>query len=119
MKSGFIVIGGVALAAIAMALSGCTSSQVAKVETQVQIACNVDGVAQPIAAATLATLVPAATPAVALDNGVIHPAIVAFCAKQGGIAQALTVQAAPLPTAPAPSPAPAAAPVATAPAVTK
>lgn len=105
-KSGFIVLAGTAAAAALMFLSACTPAQIAKGETQVQLACNVDGVAQPIAASTISVLVPPASAAVAFDNGVIHPAVVAFCASQGGVAKALAVPAAPVaplvPAVPAP-----------------
>lgn len=51
---------------------------------QVQVACAVDGVVQPIAAGTMAVAVPASAPAVSVDSLLVHPAIVAYCAKLGG-----------------------------------
>lgn len=75
---------------------------------QQQVACQVDGVMQPIAAATLASLVPASTPVVAVDTGLIHPAVVNYCASIGGTAVA-TAAATPTSTAAAPATTPAAA----------
>ena len=82
-----------------------------------EVACAIDGVIQPIAAATLATLVPGGQLAVDLDTGLIHPAIVAWCAQNGGTATTTTVAPAPAspavtvaPTTASPAPAASASP---------
>lgn len=58
-----------------------TGALVACSPAQQQAACVKDNLVQPIAAATLAALVPSTDSAVALDTGVIHPAIQAYCAQ--------------------------------------
>lgn len=82
--------------ATALALSACNSDGSLRPQAAqaVAIACQFDGAAQPIGAATLATLVPQSTPFVALDNGLVHPAIVGYC-KGLGASGAVAVAAPP------------------------
>lgn len=78
-------------------LAGIVSACTAQQQTDVAIGCNLDQSFQPIAADLLATLVPASSDAVSIDDLLVHPAVVAYCQSLGGT----------------PAPAPAATPAAT------
>ncbi|HVB68001.1 MAG TPA: hypothetical protein VNE67_09120 [Acetobacteraceae bacterium] len=90
--------------ACALGVAGCASNGAPSASTTnlLAVACQVDAVVQPLAAAVVASLVPAGGAAVAVDTGMIHPAIVAYCASLGGTAVAV----------PTPVPTPVVAPVA-------
>lgn len=69
------------------ACSSCTADQQAKALHYVSLACEVDGKYQPIAVSVLnaaGVAVPQLTNVAALDQAVVHPAVVAFCASVGG-----------------------------------
>lgn len=68
------------LAALMVALCGCTADQSAQALSAAKAACQADAVVQPIAAVGVGVAVPAGAPAVALDQDVVHPAVVAGCA---------------------------------------
>jgi len=107
-----------------LGLSACSTAQQ-------QLACKVDQSVVPVGDAIIAGIVPAADPAVTLDQQLVHPAVVAYCASLGGTPVATTTGSAPIvpatpaavlpvpPTPPAlsvtpiPTPAPTAAPTAT------
>jgi hypothetical protein len=104
---------GALLLMVALGLSACsmTPAQKAQMQTDIQTveqaACLVDGVVQPIAAPVLATLVPQASIAVSIDNALVHPNVVKFCANLGGTPVAETATAAPVvPATPAALPVP-------------
>ena len=122
---------GLVLAIVCLSLAACgamgsgtTAAEVqAKIHAQIQaaapVACATDGVAQPIAADVLEALVPGATTAAAVtvDQLLVHPAIVKYCAKIG--AKPAAIVSAPAAPAPTPAAAPAATPAALAPATAK
>jgi hypothetical protein len=92
-----------------LTLSACGTSLTTPLATtapaataKLALACKVDATVQPIAAATVQALVPAATPAVDVDTLVVHPAVVALCASVGGtpvaVAQTVVTVAASNPT---------------------
>jgi hypothetical protein len=92
------------------ALSACSVQQL-------QLACQTDAATVPIADATLATLVPAASAGIAIDTALVHPAVVKYCASlgavpvaapTGGTSSLVTPSTTPLVPAPAPAAAPAA-----------
>ena len=95
-----------AAGAAGAASSGLPSGAV----STLQIFCKIDGVAQPIAAAVVAALVPAGAAAVAFDAGFMHPSIVAYCASLNGSAVSATVVPASTSSAPTGMAAPAGAP---------
>lgn len=100
------------LAVVAL-LAACTSTGQLTPQAQqaLQIGCKIDQSFQPIAATTLATLLPQSTPLVAADNVLVHPNVVKFCDSLGGTPAAATVSVAtPAPAASTPAPAPAAKP---------
>lgn len=71
------------------ALGACSNSATVQSNlNSIQAACAVDGILQPIAAATVAGLVPSGAAVVAAD-GTVHAAIQAFCAQSGAVAVAL------------------------------
>jgi hypothetical protein len=74
----------VLLAAVGGAVSGCTAQQQAQATVAIQIACQVDGSVQPIAAGVVSSLGPAAAAAASTDSLLVHPAIVAACKTVGG-----------------------------------
>lgn len=86
-------------------LSACGSQQG---QSAAQLGCKLDVGFQPIAAATLATLVPATSVAVSIDDLLVHPAVVAYCDGLGGT-PAATPAVAPVAAVPAPAATPAAA----------
>src|SRR5487761_790775 len=75
----------------ALALAGCAGSPSPGTVSTLQLACRIDAVAQPLAAAGVASLVPAGAAAGAADTGMIPPAIAAYCASLGGTAVAVPV----------------------------
>lgn len=95
------------LVAALLALGACSAQTVATTEADVQAACLIDGILQPITAATVAALIPGGAAAVAADNTTIHPAIQAYCAASGAIAVAMTKATVVAPVVPAPVVAPA------------
>ncbi len=74
---------------LAGGLSACQSSQVAKVEKVVAAICRVDAAVQPVAVQLVAAV---STDVAALDQALIHPAVVAACASVHGVAVAVTVE---------------------------
>lgn len=71
-------------ATVCLAACNADGTPTAQTAAALAIGCAVDGVVQPIAAQLASTLVPAAGPVVGLDNALVHPAVVAACAKLGG-----------------------------------
>jgi hypothetical protein len=63
-------------------LSACNDPQ--QLQQALQAACKIDGVVVPIAQTQMATLVPASAGAVTIDELLIHPAVVKYCAGLGG-----------------------------------
>jgi hypothetical protein len=107
------VLISVALVAFGFALAACSPAQVSQIQaknaqivsqvaTVTAVACQVDGQVQPVVVALAAPVVSAVVPGsavavagtVAVDQTVVHPAIVAACAAVGGAAVSL-VPAAP------------------------
>jgi len=74
----------VLLAAVGGAVSACTAQQQAQATVAIQIACQVDGSVQPIAAGVVSSLGPAAAAAASTDSLLVHPAIVSACKSLGG-----------------------------------
>lgn len=68
-----------------MALAACSPSD-PNTKDPAAFACDVDGSLQPVAASEAAKLVPGATASVVieLDQLLVHPAVVKFCADRGG-----------------------------------
>lgn len=73
-----------AIVTLIATLGGCSAQQQ-------QLACDLDGKIQPIAADVVTTLVPQTTAGVAIDNAVVHPAIAKYCASLGGTAVSASV----------------------------
>lgn len=76
------------LLAATVTLSACTVPEK-------QLACVIDQWVQPIAAETAQTLVPGGAAAVSLDQLVVHPAVVNYCASLGAKPAAVPVSQAP------------------------
>ena len=78
-------------------LAACSATQAQNTLTATQVFCHVDSVAQPVAvtlgAAVTTAVAPSTAPAVAgavaIDNTLVHPAVVAACAAVGGVAVAV------------------------------
>ncbi len=83
MTRTILVLAGLCVAA---ALPGCTSTGglTPQATAALQIACQVDGALQPIAAGVVSNLGVAGASAAASDNLLVHPAVVSACAKLGG-----------------------------------
>lgn len=91
------------LVTVGLFLFGCTSSGDLTPQAQkfFTAACKSDQGVQPIAASVLSQLLPQSTPAVALENAFIHPAVVKYCEGLGQTAVAVPVTVAPAALAPA------------------
>ncbi|HQU16650.1 MAG TPA: hypothetical protein PLO69_11185 [Gammaproteobacteria bacterium] len=84
--------GPVALAGLIVAsLGACTQQQMTQ---NLRVACQIDGTLQPIAALTLAALVPQSSGVVSIDAAAVHPAVVAYCATLHGKPTTMTQTAA-------------------------
>ncbi|MBW4089876.1 MAG: lipoprotein [Proteobacteria bacterium] len=94
------------LAAVAVCLlAGCSPAQKT---AALRVGCSVDGVVQPLAASTVASLGTAGATAATADTLLVHPAVVAACAQIGGTpAVVAAATPPPPPTAAAPAAAPA------------
>ena len=66
-----------------LCLAACGTGAPFKANTAV--ACAVDGVLQPIGAATLTALVPETAHGVSIDTLIVHPAIVKLCTDMNGV----------------------------------
>ena len=73
-------------AGAACLLAGCTAAGglTPQATVALQVACQVDGAVQPIAAGVVSGLSPAGATVASADSLMVHPAIVAACAKLGG-----------------------------------
>ena len=73
-------------AGAACLLAGCTAAGALTPQATValQVACQVDGAVQPIAAGVVSGLSPAGATIASADSLMVHPAVVAACAKIGG-----------------------------------
>ena len=73
-------------AAAACLLAGCTAAGglTPQATMALQVACQVDGAVQPIAAGVVSGLSPAGASVASADSLMVHPAVVAACAKLGG-----------------------------------
>ena len=84
-----------AVAVAALALGGCANGKLTpQAVVALQVACQVDGSVQPIAAGVVSGLGATGATVATADTALVHPAIVAACAKLGGtqiVAQAGTV----------------------------
>ena len=80
MKRFLIAAGAASL------LAGCTAAGglTPQATVALQVACQVDGAVQPIAAGVVSGLSPAGATVASADSLMVHPAIVAACAKLGG-----------------------------------
>lgn len=78
------LFGAIAAACLLAACNNLTPAQQAKVKLALSVACNVDGAVVPIAQPVVAGLVPTAAGIVALDQALVHPAVVQACAAVGG-----------------------------------
>jgi hypothetical protein len=68
-------------------LSACSNlppAQQAQLQQALTVACNVDGVAVPVAQPVVATLGTAGAAAASVDSLLVHPAVVAACQQIGG-----------------------------------
>lgn len=72
-------------AILAFALSACTQAQIQRTQTRVADACQKDAVLQPLAAAMADQAGPAGHAAVAVDESLVHPGVVAYCGSVGGV----------------------------------
>jgi hypothetical protein len=79
-----------------LALGACANGQLTpQAQTQLALACKVDGAVQPLAAGVVSALpVPGAAVGVSVDNLLVHPAVVAACAQIGGTPMAVVTSVA-------------------------
>ena len=77
-------LSGAIVAACLLTACNLTPAQQAQVQIALSVACNVDGLLVPIAQPVVAGLVPSAAGVVALDQALVHPAVVQACAAVGG-----------------------------------
>jgi len=79
-------------------LTGCSnlsSAQQAQITQALMVACNVDGVAVPVAQPIIAALGPSGATAATLDNLLLHPAVIQACAALNGTPASVTPAVAP------------------------
>ena len=75
------------MVAIALA-AGCTPLNKQQ-QQALTIGCQIDSVVQPLAVNTLPVLAPGTAPAAQVDTLLVHPAVVAACARLGGVPAAV------------------------------
>lgn len=82
-------------------VAACTSSGQLTPQGQQVIGalCQVDAAAQPVLVAVAPTLLPQTTPIASADNALVHPLVVAACAKVGGMPVGVQTAPAPVPAA--------------------
>lgn len=90
------VVAAVALAVglVLGSLAGCAPlppEQQARLDHVVTVACLVDGVVQPISNPVVGSLGPAGATGAAVDQLLVHPAVLAACARLGGKPAAVPV----------------------------
>lgn len=69
--------------------ASCLLTCCATAVQDLKIACGYDEAGQPIVATLAASLVPSAASAVATDQTLVHPAVIAACAAIGGVPAAV------------------------------